>query len=99
MSGQETKRVELIERVTSIISGHNMDQFGELRCRACGDRPAKAGEGHSLSWHRAEKIVDDPEVLGMFAEYVAMKGFSDGREQEQRAQTSACQFEVVERSR
>lgn len=56
-------RDQLIDMVTDIITTHQLPDYGHI-CRSCHKRLYSDGDGSTtLSRHRAEKIVDDMDLV------------------------------------
>lgn len=55
-------REELITAVTDIIVAHQLPDYGH-KCKSCKKRIYSGENGSSLSRHRAEKIVDDMDLV------------------------------------
>lgn len=55
-------RDHLVDMVTDIIVAHQLPDYGHI-CNKCKQRLYSDGKGSTLSRHRAEKIVDDMDLV------------------------------------
>lgn len=55
-------RDKLVTTIVDIITAHQLPDYGHI-CRECKARLYSEGKGSSLSRHRAEKIVDDLDLV------------------------------------
>lgn len=55
-------RDKLVTTIVDIITAHQLPDYGHI-CRECKARLYSEGNGSSLSRHRAERIVDELDLV------------------------------------
>ena len=55
-------REKLVSMITDIIIAHQLPDYG-ISCNNCHKRLYSTGDGSTLSRHRAEKIVDELDLV------------------------------------
>jgi len=61
----EELRERLIQQVTDILASHHLADYGS-KCLSCLKELYSEGNGSTLSRHRAEKIVDQMDLVRAF---------------------------------
>jgi len=55
----------LVERITNVIVHHQLTDYAS-KCNGCAKELYGGGGGMTLAHHRAEKIVDDLELVDLY---------------------------------